>query len=347
MIRALIVDDSSFMRKALKYILESDKTIEVVGTASDGEEAIRRVKQLHPDVVLLDVAMPVMDGLTALAHIIAERPVPVVVLSGIKDARIAIKSLEQGAVDFIRKPSGVISYDIDAMKGEIVAKVKTAAAVDVRKLRAPRPPAARPAAAAGRAEGRRLVVIGASTGGPMAVANILSAIPAGLRAAILIVQHMEPDFVPAFIERLRWISPLKIAMADEGDAVLPGRVLVAPGGCSAIVTGPAENAQIRLTRKDSLHWVLPSVDFAMESAAGVFRTDVLGVLLSGMGSDGAKGMMAIRKAGGGTIVQNEASCVVFGMPRAAIALGCVDEILPLDRLAERIMAWIEKGELCQ
>lgn len=337
MIRALVVDDSSFMRKSLKYILESDKSIQVAGLASDGEEAIRMVKQLHPDVVLLDVAMPVMDGLTALAHIIAERPTPVVVLSGIKDARIAIKSLELGAVDFIKKPSGVISYDIETMSAEIIAKVKTAATVDVRKLRTSLPREAQPATSSEIAARKRMVVIGASTGGPMAVANILSAIPAGIQAAIMIVQHMGPEFIPSFAERLRWISPLEIAIAGEGDAIYPGRLLVAPGGCNATIVKNRKASKVRLNRTPSPHGELPSIDLAMESAARVFGADVLGVLLSGMGSDGAKGMKAIKEAGGDTIAEDEASCVVFGMPRAAIELGCVDEVLPLDRIAERIL----------
>lgn len=337
MIRALVVDDSSFMRKSLKYILESDKSIQVAGLASDGEEAIRMVKQLHPDVVLLDVAMPVMDGLTALAHIIAERPTPVVVLSGVKDARIAIKSLEQGAVDFIKKPSGVISYDIEVMSGEIIAKVKTAATVDVRKLRTSLPREAHPAAPSEIAARKGMVVIGASTGGPPAVANILSAIPAGIQAAIMIVQHMGPEFIPSFAERLRWISLLEVAIAGEGDAICPGRVLIAPGGCNATIAKSRNAPKVRLNRTPSPHGELPSIDLAMESAARVFGAGVLGVLLSGMGSDGVMGMKAIKEAGGDTIAEDEASCVVFGMPRAAIESGCVDEVLPLDRIAERIL----------
>lgn len=338
MIRALVVDDSSFMRKSLKYILESDKSIEVVGNASDGEEAIRKVKQLQPDVVLLDVAMPVMDGLTALAHIMAVRPVPVVVISGVKDARIAIKSLEQGAVDFIKKPSGTISYDIEAMRDEIIAKVKAAATVDGRKLPISFPLEARLTARAASAARKKMVVIGSSTGGPMALANILAAIPAGIQAAILIVQHMGPEFIPSFAERLRWTSPLEIKIAEEGDAICAGNVLIAPGDCNATIVKVRNVPRIKLDRNLSPLGMFPSVDLAMKSAAQVFGSDVLGALLSGMGTDGVGGMKAIKKAGGDTIAQDEASCLVFGMPRAAIEAGCVDEVAPLERMAERILA---------
>jgi len=340
MIRALIVDDSSFMRKSLKYILETDPSLEVAGMASDGEEAIRMVKQVRPDVVLLDVAMPVMDGLTALAHIMVECPTPVVVLSGVKDARIAIKSLEQGAVDFIKKPSGTISYDIDDLSSEIVARVKVAATVDIRKLQISLTQMAQSVPTANSTIRKEMVVIGASTGGAMAVANILSSIPAGIKAAMLIVQHMGPDFIPSFAERLRWLSPLAIDIAGEGEALYPGRVLIAPGDCNATVVKIGNVPRIALDRNSSPLGLFPSVDSAMESAARVFGAGVLGVLLSGMGSYGAKGMQAIKAAGGDTIAQDEASCIVFGMPWAAIEAGCVDEVLPLGRIAERILARI-------
>jgi two-component system chemotaxis response regulator CheB len=342
MVMVLIVDDSSFMRKSLTHILESDGSIGVVGTAPDGESGIRKVKQLHPDVVLLDIEMPVMDGLAALAHIMAECPTPVLMLSALnkRDATIAIKSLEHGAVDFIPKPSGVISYDIDKLSHEIISKVKMAAGVKVHQigLRLPKeaflrqwPKPVRP---------KEIVVIGASTGGPRAAAMVLSSLPRDISAAIIVVQHMSPDFVPSFVEHLQWRSSLKISTARKGDVVSSGQVLIAPGGCHITIAQNGHAKKIHLSRKASPHAVFPSIDYAMESAAQAYGEGALGVLLTGFGSDGAKGMKAIKDAGGGTIAEDQSTCVAFSMPKAAIELGCVDEVVPLPQIALTILKMI-------
>lgn len=345
MIHVLVVDDSSFMRKSLSYMLESDSSIKVIDTASEGEEAIHKVKQLHPDVVLLDIAMPVMDGLTALSHIMTEKPTPVLVLSGVRDSKVAIKALELGAVDFIIKPSGVISYDIEKIKEEIIYKAKVASGVDVKNLQlyiAHTHPAAKttpypPLARVEKKGDEEIVVIGASTGGPRAVANILSGIPRSISAGIIIVQHMASDFVPSFVERLQWVSYLDISIASEGDVIIPGKVLVADGGSNTTIVKDKNNRLIHLDKRPSSHSVMPSIDFAMESAAELYREKTLGVLLTGMGNDGAKGMKAIKEAGGSTIAEDESTCVVFGMPKAAIDMGGVDEVVPLPKIAETIM----------
>jgi len=341
-VRVLIVDDSSFMRKSLTHILESDGSIEVIGTAADGEDAVQRVKQLHPDVVLLDIEMPVMDGLAALAHIMAECPTPVLMLSALnkRDAAIAIKSLYHGAVDFIPKPSGVISYDIDRLSNEIIAKVKAAAGVNVRKLtlRLPKESYQRRWPKPGTR--KKMVVIGASTGGPRAVAIVLSGLPRDISPAIIVVQHMSPEFVPSFVERLRWGCSLNISTARKGEVVGSGQVLVAPGGCHVGVARDGNIRRMRFSRKVSPHAIFPSIDYAMESAARAYGVGVLGVLLTGIGSDGARGMKAIKGAGGSTIAEDESSCVVFGMPRAAIELGCVDEVVPLPQIAPTILRMI-------
>ena len=341
-VRVLIVDDSSFMRKSLTHILESDGAIEVIGTAVDGEDAVRSVKQLHPDVVLLDIEMPVMDGLAALAHIMAECPTPVLMLSALnkRDAAIAIKSLYHGAVDFIAKPSGVISYDIDRLSNEIIAKVKAAAGANVRQLalRLPKESYQRRWPKPGTR--KEMVVIGASTGGPRAVATVLSGLPRDISPAIIVVQHMSPEFVPSFVERLRWGCSLDISTARKGEVIDSGQVLVAPGGCHVGVTRDGDARRIRLSRKASAYAVFPSIDYAMDSAARAYGAGVLGVLLTGIGSDGARGMKAIKEAGGSTIAEGESSCVVFGMPRAAIELGCVDEIMPLSQIAQAILRMI-------
>lgn len=348
-VSVLIVDDSSFMRKSITHILESDGSIEVLGTAADGKEAIRKVKQQHPDVVLMDIEMPVMDGLAALAHIMAECPTPVLMLSALnkRDKAIAIKSLEHGAVDFIPKPSGVISYDIDKLSTEIVTKVKIAACVNVHKIELSLPTetflrhwheAEEPGAR------KEMVVIGASTGGPRAVEKVLSGLPRDISTAVIVVQHMSPEFVPFFIDRLQWASSLKISIAQEDEAISSGRVLVAPGGCHTLIVENDDARRICLSWKASPHAVFPSIDSAMESAAKVYGDGVIGVLLTGIGSDGAKGLKAIKDAGGSTIAEDQSSCLIFGMPKAAIDLGCVDEVVPLPLIAQTILRRISNAD---
>lgn len=342
MVKVLVVDDSSFMRKSLTHILESDRSIEVVDTAADGEDAMRKVKRHSPDVVLLDIEMPVMDGLSALVHIMAECPTPVLMLSALnkRDAAIAIKSLECGAVDFIPKPSGVISYDIEALGSEIIGKVKLAADVNVQKLvlHLPEESYRRPWPKA--VTRKNIVVIGASTGGPKAVVNVLSHLPRDISTAILVVQHMTQEFIPSFVERLQWGCSLNISTARKGRVISSGQALVAPGGYHTMIVPNGDTRKIRLSRKVSLNTVMPSIDRAMESAAKAYGHSTLGVLLTGLGSDGAKGLEAIKEAGGNTIAEDQSTCVVFGMPRAAIELGCVDEIVPLPQIAQTILKMI-------
>jgi len=314
-VKVLIVDDSSFMRKALAHIMASEQSIEVIGTAADGQEAIQKVNQLHPDVVLLDIEMPVMDGLTALVHIMAECPTPILMLSALnkRDAAIAIKSLEYGAVDFIAKPSGVISYDIDKLSNEIVAKVKAAASVNVRKMRLPLPAERYQPQKRGIAIRKKIVVIGASTGGPRAVARVLSSFPHDISTAIIVVQHMSPEFMSPFVDRLKGDCPLRISIAKREGIIEPGRVLIAPGGYHTMIMANGSVNKIRLSRKKSAQDIYPSIDYAMESAAKVYGDGTLGVLLTGLGSDGARGLKAIKEAGGSTIAEDESTCVVFGI----------------------------------
>ena len=342
-VTVLVVDDSSFMRKSLTHILESDESLKVVGTAADGKEAIRKVKLQNPDVVLMDIEMPVMDGLAALAHIMAECPTSVLMLSALnkRDNAIAIKSLEHGAVDFIPKPSGVISYDIDKLNTEIITKVKIAAGVNVHKIELSLPTESflRHWQEAGeKGSGKEIVVIGASTGGPRAVAMILSGLPRDISTAIIVVQHMSQEFVPSFVDRLQWASSLKIATAQEDEAISSGRVLVAPGGCHTLIVQNGDAKRICLSWKASPHAVFPSIDYTMKSAAEVYGNSTIGVLLTGIGSDGARGLKAIKDAGGSTIAEDRSSCLIFGMPKTAIELGCVDEIVPLPLIAQTILS---------
>lgn len=339
-IKVLVVDDSSFMRKSLTYILESDDSIKVIDTAEDGIEAIKKVRELHPDVLLLDIEMPRMDGFTALRHIMSECPTPVLVISGLdkREPAIAIKSLEHGAIDFIAKPTGVISYDIDRIRGEIIAKVKTAANVDVRKLELKLPGETFQKRWSPRTH-KGIVVIGASTGGPRAVVTVLSGLPRNIPTAILVVQHITQEFIPYLVDRFRWGCSLDVAVAEDGEILDHGRVLVAPGLHTRIVQ-EGDQKKISLVRESSHEFSSYSVNCAMESAAGSYGGGALGVLLTGMGSDGAQGMKAIKNAGGGTIAEDQSTCVVFGMPRVAIETGCVDRVVPLPDIAQAIMEMI-------
>ena len=342
MTRVLVVDDSSFMRTSLTHLLESDEAIHVIGTAADGAEALRKVKELRPDVVLLDLEMSGMNGLLALAHIMAEHPTPVLVLTGLSktDTTVALRCLEKGALDCIPKPSGVISYDIGTLRTELIAKVKLAAEVNVRTL-APCCPRTTAQPLRHQAVKReQVVVIGASTGGPRAVAMILSALPPALAAAMLVVQHMSPAFLPSFVDRLRGHCALEIALACQHEALLPGRVLVAPGGCHTLIVATEAGKRIRLSDMASPHAIFPCIDFAMASAAEAYGAGAVGVLLTGIGSDGARGMKSIKVSGGRTIAEDSSTCLVFGMPRAAIELGCADQVVPLSRLASAIVQMI-------
>lgn len=337
MIHTLVADDSSFMRKALTHILESDRDIKVIGTASDGEETIQKVRELRPDVVLLDVEMPVMDGLSALSHIMAEAPTPVVVISGLKDPALAVKSLFQGAVDFISKPSGVISYDIEEVKDEIIAKVKTAASVNMQKMKLTLPRESY-VKLPKKFKPKQAVIIGASTGGPRAVATVLSSFPPSISTTVIIVLHMSPEFIPSFVDLLKWKCALDISIAKHGNIIRSGKVFVSPGGCNiSIVQGEGVK---RFSIHKNLRFSVSSIDFTMRSAAKIYGENVIGVLLTGMGKDGALGLKAIKDAGGSTIAEDESTCVVFGMPKAAIGLDCVDEVAPLPEIAGAILRMI-------
>lgn len=334
-INVLIVDDSSFMRKALTHIISSDDYIRVIDTASDGRDAIQKVKLLNPDVVLLDIEMPIMDGITALSHIMSDNPLPIVILSGIKDANITMKCLELGAVDFIPKPSGVISYDIERVKNEIIYKIKIAAKSKIKTLKYKKHFA--PLHISKRKE---IIVIGASTGGPRAIINIISEFPIYIPVPIIIVQHMDEHFIPSFAERLRAINP-NISIAKDGDIIDPGKIFVAPGGYHTMIVEDGYRdsivKKIRLVYKFLHTDICPCIDYTMESVANIFNGAIIGVLLTGVGNDGAIGMKTIKSVGGNTIAEDESTCVIFGMPKAAIELGSVDKIVPLQDIPRTIM----------
>lgn len=339
-LRVLVVDDSLFMRGAVKKILDEDGRFEVVGDASDGIAAIEKVEKCRPDVVTMDFNMPLMNGVEAVRRIMSSSPVPIVMLSAhtTQGARQTMEALEAGAMDFLTKPSGEVSADLSQVGPELIEKLWAAAHADTSKLPSswsrPEKVAARPAPRPEPAPGRRIVVIGVSTGGPAALAQFLPDFPRRTHLALVVVQHMPPAFTTALAERLDSISRMKVKEAKDGDRPAEGTALVAPGGLHLEFSS---DGSVLLRKTPPVNGCRPSADVTMKSAAGVFSRHVIGVIMTGMGRDGAEGMAAIKSAGGRTLAQDKESCVVFGMPKACIDTGVVDAITPLDALTEALL----------
>ena len=347
MVRVLIVDDSAFMRSALSNMLSSDPEIQIAGSARDGLEAIEKVAQLKPDIVTMDVEMPRMDGISALKHIMANTPVPVIMVSSltVEGAHITLEALEHGAVDFIPKNLSDLSLNILRLKEVLVDKIKQLARKGVprRIVRPAARPATAPVAAAPvlRTTGERrvgLVVIGTSTGGPKALQEVLPSLPKEFPVPIVIAQHMPPNFTGPFAERLNQLCKLEVREAKEGDVLKPGLILIAPGGGHMRVArkrGIETTVTISEDRENFIY--RPSVDALMASVAEFFPGRALGVILTGMGNDGMKGMIELKKTGGRIFAQNEESCVVYGMPKAVVDAGIADKVLSIEEIAGEIV----------
>jgi two-component system chemotaxis response regulator CheB len=344
-IRVLVVDDSAFVRRALIRMFEKSPVIQVIDVAADGEMALDLVKKLRPDVITLDIRMPVLDGLKALERIMRERPTPVVMLSSLteKGGENTLKALELGAVDFIDKSSAGGPMDISALAEELASKIQIAAQVDVEKLLlSPGIPVniGSPPMDIPNREGTEVVLIGTSTGGPPALQTILSNIPSGFPCPILIVQHMPVGFTASLAERLDRISPIPVHEAVDGEPVFPGRAYIAPGGKHMKISRCGGRLYIRLdlTPEEALH--RPSVDALFESAATVCGNKCLAVVLTGMGRDGAIGAAALKKAGARVVAETAETARVFGMPKAVIEAVQVDSLIPLSQVAETIVRMI-------
>lgn len=334
-VRVIVVDDSALMRKLLAEILSSDPAIEVVGTADDPFDAREKIKQLNPDVITLDVEMPRMHGLDFLEKIMTLRPMPVVMISSLttEGAEVTLRALELGAVDFVAKPTH-LREDLKKKRDEITAKVRAAARARVRAA-GHRQPVARGAHADYR-PGSRIVAIGASTGGVEALGQVLAAMPE-TAPPILITQHMPERFVPSFAERLNGVCAMRVAVAADGAPIRPGVAYIAPGEVHLQVarSGTGYRCQLEGTERVSGH--CPSVDMLFRSMAGTVGANAVGVILTGMGSDGAQGLLQMRQKGAHTIGQDEATALVYGMPRVAFEIAAVTEQLPLARIAQRIL----------
>jgi two-component system chemotaxis response regulator CheB len=337
-IRVLIIDDSAFVRQALQRMLREDPELEVVGTAVDGREGVAKVLELRPDVVTLDVQMPRMGGLEALERIMAEHPVPVLLLSSLtrQGADVTLRGLELGALDFVDK-SAVGSMNILSLGEELRAKIKALSRVPPSRLLALAEKPQREAAAGRPTPNVEVVVIATSTGGPSALQTVIPRLPPTLPAGVLVVQHMPLGFTRSLAERLALRSALPVREARDGEPVEPGQVLIAPAGLHMKIKGRGERAKVWLDEepRGALH--RPSADVLMASAAKAYGARALGVILTGMGADGVSGLRAIREAGGRALAESEETCVIYGMPKAALEAGVVDSMVPLHRIADEIL----------
>ena len=348
-IRVMVVDDSAFMRFAITQQLNEDFELQVVGTASNGKEALQLIPQFQPDVITLDVEMPHMDGLTTLREIMAKFPRPVIMFSSLtkEGAAETIQALMLGAVDFIAKPDNRL--DIRTEMSEIATKIKVAAKAKVKSSMVSR---RTPVVLQSADKSNKLVrpyrkttpviLIGSSTGGPGALNEIIPCLPANLTSPVVIVQHMPSGFTRSLAERLNNISPLKVKEAEPGDQLLVGQILLAPGGFHMIFD---ENERVVLNQKPTVHGVRPSVDVTLNSLIQRYGKNVVAVILTGMGSDGVLGLRLLKRRGTLVIAQDEPSCVVFGMPGEAVKAGVVDIISPLGRIAEEIQRGLKGSSL--
>jgi two-component system chemotaxis response regulator CheB len=328
MINVLVADDSTLTRVVLRDIFRTAGDITVVGEAGDGSEAVAMTGLLKPDLIIMDLMMPVMDGLEAIEEIMANCPTPILVLSATVDEREithAFSAIKKGALDVMEKPGEVDSVANGEFASRLVEKVRLLARI--RVIRHPRR-RTREDIAPGisyREGERNVLAIGASTGGPKAVMSILKSLPEGFNAATFIVQHIAQGFTRGFAQWLDQESSIRVRLAADGDEAVKGTALVAPDDCHMIF----EQGKVRLVRSEPVNCCRPSIDVFFNSLAAEYGARVLGVLLTGMGRDGAQGLLHIKEQGGMTLVQDEQSCTVFGMPKAAISLDAVDEVLPL------------------
>lgn len=344
-IRVLIVDDSALMRQIISTMLQRDPQIEVVGTAADPFIAREKIKALNPDVLTLDVEMPRMDGLTFLEKLMRGHPMPVVMVSSLTEAgcETTLRALELGAVEFITKPKVDVREHMDEIAQEIIAKVRAASLARVfpratRELGAmsreplPRPPASK----AMIKTTDRIIAVGASTGGTEALKEFLQRMPADA-PGIVIVQHMPEKFTKSFAAHCDQICPIRVKEAQDGDRMLAGHALIAPGNYHMALRRNGAQYFVQVYSGPPVNRHRPSVDVLFESAAECAGRNAVGVIMTGMGADGAKGLLQMKQAGARTIAQDEATCVVFGMPKEAIALGAADHVIGLPWIAHKVL----------
>ncbi len=354
-IRILVVDDSAFMRKAITLMLESDPNIKVIGTARNGVEGVQMVEELKPDLVTMDIEMPQMDGLTALRKIMSTNPVPVMMVSSLtsEGASATLDALELGAVDFIPKQLSYVSLDIVKIKEALIQKIwaiyhrrRTLMAkyalgrkVETRRRNVPSPVPVRPVSGNFSKRNFDIIAVGTSTGGPPALQQVIPNLPHDLPVGVLVVQHMPPNFTKSLAERLNGISALHVKEAEHGETVTPGVAYIAPGDKHLTIKKWGAKIETVLSDEPSDMLHKPSVDVLFNSVADVYKGRSVAVIMTGMGSDGVNGLRKLHSLGGKIIAQNENSCVVYGMPRAAVEAGLSDRVVPVETIAREILTF--------
>jgi two-component system, chemotaxis family, protein-glutamate methylesterase/glutaminase len=343
-VKVLVVDDSALMRKLIPQMLAGDESIEVVGTAMDGSFCLKKIEELKPNVVTLDLEMPGMNGIDTLKEIMRKHPVPVIVFSShsTEGASVTMKALGLGAFDFVPKPRDAAAHMAETAR-ELCAKVKAAAECKLKPRVLPGIAPKPEKVPAPTGAPNKIVAIGVSTGGPQALEYVLSQLPGDFPGTIVVVQHMPDGFTDMFARRLDEVCPLRVKEAQSGDLLLPGRVLVCPGSRHMKVKRLPLGDIAVLSDEPRVNGHRPSVDVLMRSVAEEFRASAVGVLMTGMGDDGAEGLGAIKKEGGMTIAQSEESCVVYGMPKAAIERGYVVRVVGLDIMGATLQALCGRG----
>ncbi len=338
-VRVLVVDDSALMRKLIPQMLAADETIDVVGTAMDGSFCLKKIEELKPNVVTLDLEMPGMNGIDALKEIMRREPVPVIVFSShsTEGASVTMKALGLGAFDFVTKPKDATAHMAETAR-ELIAKVKAAAECKLKPRMLSGAPQKPEKVAATAGSPTKVVGIGVSTGGPQALEFVLSQLPGDFPGAIAVVQHMPDGFTDMFARRLDEICPLRVKEAQSGDMLQPGRVLICPGNRHMKVKRLPLGDIVVLSDEPRVNGHRPSVDVLLRSVAEEFHASAVGVIMTGMGDDGAEGLGLIKKEGGMTIAQSEESCVVYGMPKAAIERGYAVRVVGLDVMGSTLQA---------
>lgn len=366
-IKVLIIDDSAFMRKLISDFLSEDSRIVVIGTARNGEDGIKKIKELKPDVVTLDVEMPVLDGLSALKRIMSEHPVPVLMLSSTtkEGAENTIQAMQMGAIDFIAKPSGSISLDLYKVKNELVTKVLLVSKVKANTLNnlsvigknsvplhssySKMEPRVQKDSIGVKMDTsvswlkakKKMVVIGTSTGGPRALQQVLSKLPSDINAPILIVQHMPKGFTRSLANRLNTLSAIQVKEAEHGDLLQNGHAYIAPGGKHLKLKSLGNQVVIELDESPPINGHRPSVDILFESASHIEDYAKVAVVMTGMGSDGTNGLLKLAEKGNvKAIAESKETCIVFGMPKTAIATNLIDEIQKVEQIAETIVKYV-------
>lgn len=357
-IKVLIIDDSAFNRRSLKHMLESNPSIKVVGSATDGEDGLKKVNSLEPDVVTLDLEMPRMDGFTFLRILMRTRPTPTIVISSKADSESVFKAMELGAVDFIPKPVKRASMELYSIKEDVLKKVLHVQNINLRnvqrriidinvKLSSGMDTAAKPIVKVTGIEqkpseiyaGFKLIAIGSSTGGPSALQRIVSGLDSSMKVSVVVSQHMPPGFTKTFAQRLNKYTAFQVKEAEDGEPLRQGNILICPGGYSLRISPAEGRKEIRLIPRQKEDKFIPSVNRMFASTAQEFGKMSVGVVLTGMGDDGKKGIEMIKDTGGYTIAESEETAVIFGMPKEAIATGKIDRVLPYYLISMELNRW--------